>query len=108
MTSFLKLSRRNFIASATAAAGAAFVPKSLFGQDPVVDSVLKDGKIVSREKVQWEVRPFPMKQVRLGQGPCTAAMEADRKYLHSLPPDRLLHTFRVNAKITSWAEPLGG
>jgi uncharacterized protein len=49
-----------------------------------------------------------MKQVRLGHGPCTAAMEADRKYLHSLPPDRLLHTFRINAKIASSAEPLGG
>jgi len=49
-----------------------------------------------------------MKQVRLGKGPCTAAMEADRKYLHSLPPDRLLHTFRINAKIASSADSLGG
>jgi len=49
-----------------------------------------------------------MKQVRLGQGPCKIAMEADRQYLHSLPPDRLLHTFRVNAGIPSPAQPLGG
>ena len=74
----------------------------------MVDAVTKDGKAIGREKVSWKLRPFPMKQVRLGQGPCTAAMEADRKYLHSLPPDRLLHTFRINAKIASSAEPLGG
>src|SRR5262245_31380008 len=108
MPSFPKISRRNFMSTAAAAAGSALLSKRLLAQDPVVDSVLKDGKLVSHEKVTWKVRPFPMKQVRLGQGPCSAAMEADRKYLHSLPPDRLLHTFRVNAKITSSAEPLGG
>ncbi|MBW8869768.1 MAG: glycoside hydrolase family 127 protein, partial [Acidobacteriales bacterium] len=89
-------------------AGSALVSPSLLAQDPVVNAVPKDGKIISRDKVSWKVRPFPMKQVRLGQGPCTVAMEADRKYLHSLPPDRLLHTFRINAKISSSAEPLGG
>jgi DUF1680 family protein len=49
-----------------------------------------------------------MKQVRLGEGPCKQAMEADRCYLHSLPPDRLLHTFRINAGFPSTAQPLGG
>jgi len=108
MISFPKFSRRNFMSTAAAIAGSALVPRSLFGQDPVVDAVTKDGKAVGREKVSWKVRPFPMKQVRLGRGPCTAAMEADRKYLHSLPPDRLLHTFRINAKIATSADPLGG
>jgi DUF1680 family protein len=108
MSSFPKVSRRNFLTSAAAVAGSALLSKNLLAQDPVVDAVMKDGKPVSREKVSWKVRPFPMKQVRLGQGPCTAAMEADRKYLHSLPPDRLLHTFRINAKMASSAEPLGG
>jgi DUF1680 family protein len=74
----------------------------------MVDPKKKDGKPVSREKVSWKVRPFPMKQVRLGEGPCKVAMEADRQYLHSLPPDRLLHTFRINAGIPSSAQPLGG
>jgi DUF1680 family protein len=77
-------------------------------QDPVVDTVQKNGKAISREQIQWKVRPFPLKQVRLGQGPCTQAMEADRKYLHSLSTDRLLHTFRVNAGLPSSAQPLGG
>ncbi len=35
-------------------------------------------------------------------------MEADRKYLGSLPPDRLLHTFRISAGIPISAQPLGG
>jgi DUF1680 family protein len=108
VTSFPKLSRRNFLGTATAVAGSALVSRILFAQDPVLNAVSKDGKVITRERVSWKVRPFPMKQVRLGQGPCMAAMEADRKYLHSLPPDRLLHAFRINAKIASSATPLGG
>src|ERR1700730_8248043 len=111
MAPLSKLSRRHFIATATAAGGSALLPQSLLAspaQDPVVNTVQKDGKPVSREKVPWKVQPFPMKQVRLGEGPCKQAMEADRQYLHSLPPDRLLHTFRVNAGLPSTAQPLGG
>jgi DUF1680 family protein len=93
------------------ATGSALVPRSLRAaapQDPVVNTIQKDSKAISREKVSWKVRPFPMGQVRLGEGPCKIAMEADRQYLHSLPPDRLLHTFRTNAGISSSAQPLGG
>ena len=108
MPSFPRFSRRDFMASMAVAAGASVLPKALLAQDPVLDTTYKDGQPVHHEKVSWKVRPFPMKQVRLGQGPCTAAMEADRKYLHSLPPDRLLHTFRINAGLPSSAQPLGG
>jgi DUF1680 family protein len=105
------VSRREFMAIAGVAGGSAVIPKRLFAallQDPVVDTLRKDGKAVSREQVPWKVRPFPLKQVRLGDGPCQQAMEADRQFLHSLPPDRLLHTFRTNAGIPSAAQPLGG
>ena len=110
MTRFGNLSRRHFITTVAAATGSTLIPRALFAtpQDPVVNTTTKDGKTVSREKVGWRVRPFPMKQVRLGDGPCKIAMEADRQYLHSLPPDRLLHTFRINAGIPSSAQPLGG
>jgi len=94
--------------SVAVAAGASVVPNILLAQDPVVDTTYKEGKPITHENVSWEVRPFPMKQVRLGKGPCTAAMEANRKYLHSLPPDRVLHTFRVNAGLSSSAQPLSG
>jgi uncharacterized protein len=104
-------SRRNFLTSLAATAGSTLLPKDLMAtppQDPVVNTIPKNGKPVMREKVSWTVLPFPMKQVRLGQGPCKIAMEADRQYLHSLPPDRLLHTFRVNVGIPSSVQPLGG
>lgn len=49
-----------------------------------------------------------MTQVRLRTGVFQNAMEINRRYLHSLPNDRLLHSFRLTAGIPSWAEPLGG
>jgi DUF1680 family protein len=104
-------SRRNFLTSLAVTAGSTLLPKDLLAappQDPVVNTMQKDGKAATREKVSWKLLPFPMKQVRLGGGSCKIAMEADRQYLHSLPPDRLLHTFRVNAGLSSSAQPLGG
>src|ERR1700728_2414555 len=111
MTRFGEFSRRHFVTSVAAAASSTLIPRALMAtppQDPVVNTTQKAGKSVTHEKVPWKVRPFPLKQVRLGDGPCKVAMEADRQYLRSLPPDRLLHTFRINAAIASSAEPLGG
>jgi DUF1680 family protein len=105
------VSRRHFLSAVAAAAGATLAPKQLFAgpvQDPVVDAVQKDGKAVSRENVRLKLLPFPLKQVRLGYGPCKIAREADRQFLRSLPPDRLLHTFRTNAGLASSVPPLGG
>ena len=62
----------------------------------------------AREAVKLPVRPFDLTQVRLLEGPFKQAMERDRKYLHALDADRLLHTWRVNAGLASEAEPLGG
>jgi len=61
-----------------------------------------------REAVNLQARPFDLEQVRLLDGPFKRAMERDRKYLHDLDADRLLHTWRVNAGLPSDAEPLGG
>ncbi|MBN2505842.1 MAG: glycoside hydrolase family 127 protein [Verrucomicrobia bacterium] len=52
--------------------------------------------------------PFSLTEVRLLEGPFRDAMQRDRDYLLSVDPDRLLHTFRVNAGLPSTAEPLGG
>jgi DUF1680 family protein len=49
-----------------------------------------------------------LRQVRLRKGPFQDALEADQRYLHQLPSDRLLHTFRLNAGLSSPAQPLGG
>jgi hypothetical protein len=54
------------------------------------------------------VHSFPLRDVRLLDGPFKRAMELDEKYLLSLDVDRLLHNFRVNAGLPSSAQPLGG
>lgn len=53
-------------------------------------------------------RPFRPGEVRLLDGPFREAMLRNQKYLRSLDPDRLLHTFRLNAGLPSEARPLGG
>ena len=60
------------------------------------------------EKVDIRARPFGLRQVKLLDGPFRRAMELDRSYLLSLDPDRLLHTFRINAGLPSGAKPYGG
>lgn len=111
MTFLSNVNRRMFIATAAGAAGAALIPGKLLAapfQDPVINTFEKDGKTVSHERFPWKVRPFPMKQVRLSDGIFKQHQEANRRYLHALPSDRLLHTFRINAGMTSSAKPFGG
>ncbi len=55
-----------------------------------------------------EALPFGPARVKLLAGPFQHARELDRKYLRSLSPDQLLHTFRLNAGVASSAKPLGG
>jgi hypothetical protein len=111
MTNLHRPTRRQFVSTATALAGAALLPRVVLAS-PVQDAAAsvpgKDQRPSSREKIPWKVEPFPLKQVRLRKGPFQDALEADRRYLHLLPSDRLLHTFRLNAGLTSSAQPLGG
>lgn len=60
-----------------------------------------------REVVAPQAIPFPIKNVRLRPGTFSAAAEANRRYLKTLPPERLLHTFRLTAGLPSSAVPLG-
>jgi DUF1680 family protein len=60
-----------------------------------------------REVVAPQAIPFPIKNVRLRPGTFSAAAEANRRYLKTLPPERLLHTFRLTAGLPSAAAPLG-
>jgi DUF1680 family protein len=62
----------------------------------------------ARKEVPARVLPFPMAAVRLAPGPFRDAQEWNRGVLHRLPVDRLVHNFRVNASLSSAAEPLGG
>ena len=81
------MNRRDFIAAMTAAAA---LPVS------------------GKETVATKANPFPLRDVRLLDGPWTPLVERNRAYLHDLEADRLLHTFRLTAGLPSTAEPLGG
>jgi len=59
------------------------------------------------QATKLKARPFDLKQVELLAGPFKDAMERDRRYLHDLDSDRLLHTWRINAGLPTNAKPLG-
>jgi DUF1680 family protein len=103
------ISRREFVATAAAVgAGAVLrVPAFALENQSTGASSAATSKAVDHEVVVLQASPFPMKNVRLLPGAFSAAAEANRKYLKTLPPDRLLHTFRLTAGLSSSAEPLG-
>ena len=55
-----------------------------------------------------KARFLPLRDVRLLDGPFLEAQKRDVGYLLSLDPDRLLHTFRLNAGLPTSAKPYGG
>jgi DUF1680 family protein len=94
----VKLSRREFGALAVAAPFAAGLqPHDGTGQNKPV-----------KDAATTKVQPFPLKQVRLLSGSCYTLQDRNRVYLHTLDPDRLLHTFRMTAGLPSKAQQLGG
>ena len=103
------ISRRTFVATAAAVGAGAILRApalALDNQSPVASSTA-GLKSAGRDAVAPQAVPFPAKDVRLQPGAFSAAAEANRKYLKTLPPDRLLHTFRREAGLASSAEPLG-
>jgi DUF1680 family protein len=105
------LSRRLFLSGAAAAAGATLIRTSALAgivQDPVVNSLQVTGQTVNRERLAWAAEPFPMKQVRLLPGQFQKFAEINRRYLLTLPTDRLAHSFRLTSGMSSSAEPFGG
>ena len=103
------VSRREFVATAAAVGAGAMlrVPAFALENQSTGASSGATSKAVDHEVVVLQASSFPMKNVRLLPGAFSAAAEANRKYLKTLPPDRLLHTFRLNAGLPSSAEPLG-
>ncbi|HEX6880791.1 MAG TPA: glycoside hydrolase family 127 protein [Terriglobales bacterium] len=101
-----KISRREFVASAAAAAGASvFLPyvSRAFAEQASTPAPKPSG----REVIPFRAVPVPMENVRLAPGPFSAAAEANRRYLKTLPTERLLHTFRLTAGLPTSAQPLG-
>ena len=54
------------------------------------------------------VRPFALQDVMLLDGPFRQAQQRNGRYLLELEPDRMLHNFRVNAKLPPKAPVYGG
>src|SRR6478672_6830782 len=54
----------------------------------------------------WQ--PFPLGSVRLGPGLFQEQADTNARYLDSLSVDRLLHSFRITAGISSSATPYRG
>jgi DUF1680 family protein len=75
---------------------------------PTLFAALATAMPLAAAEVRLDVEPFDLADVKLLDGPFRHAQELDRKYLLSLPTDRLLHAFRRNAGLPSAATPLGG
>jgi uncharacterized protein len=64
--------------------------------------------MVVEPKASIVAHQFELRDVRLLAGPLREPLEQNRKYLLSLDVDRLVHNFRINAGLSSKAQPLGG
>jgi len=53
--------------------------------------------------ITFQARAFDLRDVRLLDGPFNTAQKLDEQFLLAFDPDRLLHTFRVNAGIPDTA-----
>ncbi len=53
-------------------------------------------------------KPLPLAAVRLLESPWLDAVDGNRRYLHALEPDRLLHNFRTSAGLEPKGEVYGG
>ena len=82
----------------------------------ITDAWRAAGGVERRPTPKWLPRldgcgaatPFAPGEVTLLPGPCADALARNQRYLHSLPTDRLLHTFRITAGLPSSAQPVGG
>jgi DUF1680 family protein len=104
-----RIDRREFVATTAAAGASVFAPSLAFPlqQQPPSNPSAAQPKQLGRDVVSLRALPFSLKSVRLTPGTFSVAADANRRYLKTLPPDRLLHTFRLTAGLPSLAEPLG-
>ena len=92
-------SRRKFLKTSAGAAGLC-----LIGPSAAVHALTAG----EPEHPAGALRPFPLAAVRLAPGIFRDEAEINARYLDSLSVDRLLHTFRLTAGISSSAAPYKG
>ena len=95
----LDQSRRSFLKTSAGAAGLCIVGSSAAGRALSVEEF-------GLSRVRFEA--FPLASVRLSSGIFRDEEEINARYLDSLAVDRLLHTFRITAGISSNALPYKG
>src|SRR5262245_22734067 len=66
------------------------------------------GRVFANLAAPAKAEPFPLQSVHLTASPYLTAVEANKAYLHSLEPDRLLHNFREQAGLPPKGEKYGG
>lgn len=91
--------RRDFLKTSLGAGAAALIAPSGVAHALAAS---RDGEDSGR------IEPFPMSCVRLTHGVFQQQAEINAAYLESLEVDRLLHSFRLTAGLTSMATPYGG
>ena len=101
-----KISRRRFVADLSSAALLAGLRAPRLAADELPHFPARGNPLTDR--ISRRAIPFAPGAVRLLDGPFLEAAKANQKYLRSLPPDRLVRNFRVNAGLPSAAQPLGG
>jgi DUF1680 family protein len=92
-------SRRSFLKTSAGAAGLCLVGSSAVAYASLTDEP---------EHPAGRLEPFPLASVRLSPGIFKEQEEINARYLESLTVDRLLHSFRVTAGISSSATPYKG
>ncbi|OOG58500.1 hypothetical protein B0E47_04605 [Rhodanobacter sp. B05] len=104
--------RRRFIKGvATTLASVVAMPAARAFSPDVADAATATATsttMTSRGKQVQRMQGFALSQVRLLDSDFATAAAVNRRYLHSLPVDRLAHSFRLQAGRLSHAEPLGG
>src|SRR5271165_3897625 len=86
------VTRREFVSAAATAAGGMLIPTAASAlphhggedaaataQDPVIDTLRTKRKDGLHERANWLVKPFPLAQVRLLDGPFKDAMDVNSK-----------------------------
>ena len=95
----LHQSRRSFLKAGAGAAGL-----GLIVQSAILDALFAQ----IHEPVSDRLAPFPLASVRLAPGLFQQQEEINARYLDSLAADRLLHSFRLTAGISSSATSYQG
>jgi hypothetical protein len=110
MKTQFKTSRRSVLAGMTAVAGSLTLGRSAWGMLDGASTRNPDNLVWSLNPGYGDagLAPFSTAQVRLLDGICRQQAEINQSYLDSLKTDRLLHSFRLTAGLTSNATPYGG